>query len=157
MALSLTSTGLLKAKGDVSGSPSGDDGYLGRGRGGWCPEALLCQRCGSVSVPAAGFSLLCMRTWSEPDQVLCELESELADAWGDAPSILAAELGELLRRSRGTWENTLPVLRSCHLGCRVPQAPSGVFLQVLESGFRRVIRSVFRRAGGTGVPDATPS
>ena len=58
MALPLTSTGLLKAKGDVSGSPSGDDGYLGQGRGGGgvvCPEAPLCQRCGSASVSAAGF------------------------------------------------------------------------------------------------------
>lgn len=48
------------------------------------------------------------------------------------------------------------MLRGCHLGCRVPQAPRGVFLQVLESGLRRVIRSVFGRAGGTRVPDAAP-
>lgn len=39
------------------------------------------------------------------------------------------------------------MLRGCHLGCRVPQAPRGVFLQVLESGLRRVVRSVFGRAG----------
>lgn len=84
-----------------------------------CPEAPLCQRCASASVSVASFSLLHMRSWSEPTplQGLCELESQLADAWGDAP----------LHPCRRTWGVAQEVMRC--LGEHSPRAqelPSGV-------------------------------
>lgn len=127
------------------------------GVGGVCPEAPLRQCCGSAFVSAARFSPLHKRTWSEPNpfsRVFVSWSLSWQAHGGTPSTILAPELGELVRRSRGAWENTP---RAQGLPPGVPQVPHEVFLQVLESGLRRVIRSVFGRAGGTRIPDAAPS